>query len=506
MLILFKKNNSEDRYDIVDGQQRRVAIRDFYEKNDFKLLNVSNPKLKFPIYLRSITCDWADRNYHNLTEEAKKSFLNYNVPVCIISEASEEELRDIFIRLQSGTPLSSQETRDAMPGEFSEFIREIGGVRDIDGHDFMETFAKKIKIDRGKIRQLTSQIFLLFLELERNARFCDITTQKLDEVYYEYIGMDEISIYRNRFIEILDDLYSCIDNLKLENHEIIHLFLFAKECKNLGLKNWKDKIEEAFLEFKNNINKFKRDETSPYWLNYLAKTRVDAVKIKNIAERHRFFSEKMLERMYRNLSVDIIEIKDEKYLWEHALLDKYLELEKVDNFLFKDELLAFFVPNEEQIILEKPNADIENLDTVIEKLMIKLPESPELMPVIELLKKQREDLVNELDTKRKRSIANQNAKQEVYRITSIKAIRKDGKVEKGNSLGNLIPRLYPQIYGDGTSRNYVGFILGTDRETNIFEEFWQDYDQLEFLMKNKSYKVKRRDFDTFWPNRFPNIS
>ncbi|HEY5748183.1 MAG TPA: hypothetical protein VIU12_19060, partial [Chryseolinea sp.] len=37
------------------------------------------------------------------------------------------EVRDLFIRLQAGTPLTAQEKRDAWPGDFTNFVIQHAG-------------------------------------------------------------------------------------------------------------------------------------------------------------------------------------------------------------------------------------------------------------------------------------------------------------------------------------------------------------------------------------------
>lgn len=56
-----------------------------------------------------------------------------------IETHDENQARDLFVRLQAGMPLNSQEKRDAWPGQFTDFVLRLGGKADIaryPGHDF----------------------------------------------------------------------------------------------------------------------------------------------------------------------------------------------------------------------------------------------------------------------------------------------------------------------------------------------------------------------------------
>ena len=44
-------------------------------------------------------------------------------------DGNENEVRDLFIRLQAGTPLTAQEKRDAWPGDFTVFVIRHAGRR-----------------------------------------------------------------------------------------------------------------------------------------------------------------------------------------------------------------------------------------------------------------------------------------------------------------------------------------------------------------------------------------
>jgi hypothetical protein len=42
-----------------------------------------------------------------------------------LSETDEDEVREMFLRLQNGTTLKAQERRNAMPGKMRDFIKNL---------------------------------------------------------------------------------------------------------------------------------------------------------------------------------------------------------------------------------------------------------------------------------------------------------------------------------------------------------------------------------------------
>src|SRR5436305_2056144 len=83
----------------------------------------------------------------------------------MITTSNEHEARDLFIRLQAGLPLNAQETRDAWPGHFTDFVLRVGGKPQIaryPGHPFFtKILGMRPATDRGKTRQLAAQIAML---------------------------------------------------------------------------------------------------------------------------------------------------------------------------------------------------------------------------------------------------------------------------------------------------------------------------------------------------------
>ena len=86
---------------VVDGQQRTIAIRQFYA-NELRLS--TSLELK----------DAAGRTYSELPEEHQQTFLAYVLQFDQFEAASEEDVRDYFRRINSFTaPLNAEEQRHA---------------------------------------------------------------------------------------------------------------------------------------------------------------------------------------------------------------------------------------------------------------------------------------------------------------------------------------------------------------------------------------------------------
>ena len=157
----------QESYDIIDGQQRIAALHLFVE-GAFSLYEPDDERARFPKFLREQPCPWGGKDFRNLPSDLKTKLLDTKLPVAFIETEDGNEVRDLFVRLQAGLPLNSQEKRDSYPGQFTEFILSLGGKPEIPrypGHAFFKRVLNmKPGRDRGKTRQLAAQIAILFLE------------------------------------------------------------------------------------------------------------------------------------------------------------------------------------------------------------------------------------------------------------------------------------------------------------------------------------------------------
>jgi hypothetical protein len=68
---------------------------------------------KFPRFLKNQPCPWGGKLFSDLTTELKNALLDTALSVAKIVTENPNDVRDLFVRLQSGLPLNAQEARDA---------------------------------------------------------------------------------------------------------------------------------------------------------------------------------------------------------------------------------------------------------------------------------------------------------------------------------------------------------------------------------------------------------
>jgi Protein of unknown function DUF262 len=109
----------DDEYEVVDGQQRLTAIYEFFA-NELALSDES-------------AATFHGRYYKDLKQRLSDSFDDFEIEFDEIEDASEEELKQFFQRLQQGLPLTSSEKLNSLHSKLRDFTRSL--VR----HGFFQT-------------------------------------------------------------------------------------------------------------------------------------------------------------------------------------------------------------------------------------------------------------------------------------------------------------------------------------------------------------------------------
>ena len=97
-----------EEYEVVDGQQRLTAIFGFFDN-----------ALPLP---KSAAEKFGGRYYRDLPDEWVDAFDDYEIEFDEIKEASEEEIKIFFQRLQDGLPLTSAEKLNSVHSKLRNYV------------------------------------------------------------------------------------------------------------------------------------------------------------------------------------------------------------------------------------------------------------------------------------------------------------------------------------------------------------------------------------------------
>lgn len=244
----------QTRYEIVDGQQRIRALAEFFA-DKFPLLDPIDKRLRLPNSLRTIPALWAKRRYTELDRELKKPLDEEKLHVYLIQNVKDpDEIRDLFIRLQSGTALSRQQIRDAWPGTVGPFVETLAGkmdrVPDVRLFQLVDKRGSRSEDDRDRFdsdRQFCAQLLCLFLAHQRDPLSQQgMGPDDLDNVYHENTRFDVSGNAAQSFKDALQTTtkvveeairHSGLTKKKFRKLDIIALFLVV--CDLMRSTNFK---------------------------------------------------------------------------------------------------------------------------------------------------------------------------------------------------------------------------------------------------------------------------
>ena len=275
-----KVHSKPDKYDVVDGQQRLRAIWTFFD-GDFKL-----PKDADPIDGVSI----ANLAYKELPDELRKTFDVYNLNIVVMDSIDEDEVRDMFLRLQNGTTLKAQEKRNAYPGKMRDYVHKLAD------HDFFN------KVGFKNRRFTYDLIVAQLICLEKVGGPTNVKNADLNKMYKQEKDFDEQSETAKsveRTLKILNEIFK-EKTPELERYNVISLYCVLRELQlEYVLSEVKDKLFDWFIEFeqkKAKNDQLPEDEADSEWLAYKDKTSHSTDSSDSIKWRTEFMLRNILDK------------------------------------------------------------------------------------------------------------------------------------------------------------------------------------------------------------------
>ena len=102
-------------FDLIDGKQRLTAIWQF--------LSDAYPLLRTGTSTTGLE-NLSGKRWSEMPDTAKDRLQFANLTVSKIEDATDDEIRELFLRLQSGEPLNAAEVRNAIAGPVRDFVAD----------------------------------------------------------------------------------------------------------------------------------------------------------------------------------------------------------------------------------------------------------------------------------------------------------------------------------------------------------------------------------------------
>ncbi|MFA5169370.1 MAG: DUF262 domain-containing protein [Candidatus Paceibacterota bacterium] len=300
---VYLRANDAENFDCVDGQQRMTAIFKFYD-NELKLPKESG--------------EYVGLFYKDLPDKVKDIFDDYELDLVLIYDATEEELRNLFARLQLGVPLNSAEKLNAMSGNMRNFVKELSAK------DF---FKNKISLKnkRFAFQAISSQICLIEMNGIRDAKFKD-----MEDFYSRETDFDNNSFLAKKIVKVLtemDKIFPVKTSLFRSRSAIISFFIILSEMIKNGLSlnsDYRKSLKDFYIKFQKDLKEEieKGSEAIDAELMvYQSKINQAPDSKESISKRH--------EILKRRLS--LYEPKFKKYLELKEKEEDFIELQNKEN-------------------------------------------------------------------------------------------------------------------------------------------------------------------------------
>lgn len=307
-----KIGSKPDKYDVVDGQQRLRAIFEFCA-GEFALAKDAEPIENDGI---------AKLKYSELPDDVRLKFDTYGLDVIILSETDEEEVREMFLRLQNGTTLKAQERRNAMPGKMRDFVRALSQ------HKFFE----KCGFNNSRFNFDLVAAQMAALELEGGP--CNVKSANLTAMYADCAEFDATSPKAKKIRRVLDYLDECFPEKtpELERYTVVSLYSLVSHCleryamadRHTQLRTWflafesaraaQEQLDEStrdpeFLAYKERTSHSTDSEDSIEWRqDFMLRKFFEAVPDIQPRDDQRLFSKEQRVAIFRR-DVGICKVK-----------------------------------------------------------------------------------------------------------------------------------------------------------------------------------------------------
>ena len=234
-----QNDGSNYSYSVVDGQQRLTTIFRFFN-NEFALSE-------------EITPEYANKKFEDLPEEIQIKIDSYPLTIVYIENATEDDIRDLFLRLNNGTTLKSQEKRTNLGGSLSKFIVKMSKDKIFE----KVTFKNKHR----DFEQLLAQC----IKLELDGGYTNTQGKYLDEMYKDEKDFDKEGTTAKKFKKVLNYMYKIFENEdkvpELKRFNFISLYLMVSQMIDKFVITGKEELFKNFIvDFWQDLTEYRKQE------------------------------------------------------------------------------------------------------------------------------------------------------------------------------------------------------------------------------------------------------
>ncbi len=274
---------SEYEWEVVDGQQRLTAIWEFL-KNEYPVStdadDVDEHEIKGKIF-------------DDLHSDVQDQLQGYELNMVELEDADDQEMEEMFLRLQDGVPLNAAEKRNAISGNVRDFVRDVAST-----HQLMTS-----SLPFPDMRYSYDEIVAQMLLIELNGGPTAITAAKLRDMYRQPSNNLNKSTHASKLRGVLNFLGQAFptQSPELTKTNIISLYTIASESlTKYAIRNRARGFGKWFVDFerrrREQMNK-PEDQMDQVMFDYQSAVLQGSRSVGSQQERRRVLLQDMLVNM-----------------------------------------------------------------------------------------------------------------------------------------------------------------------------------------------------------------
>lgn len=275
---IYLHRTGDKTYDVIDGQQRLRTIWEYFE-GGFALAKDADPVDGYEV---------AGKKYEDLDMDILDKLNSYNLDFVILDNVTDDEIREMFLRLQNGTTLKAQEKRNAYPGNMRDYIKELAA------HSF---FVNSVNFQNSRFahEHVAAQLCLLTI----TGDICDIKDRNLNEMYLANQDFDKSGAIAKKVTKVLNYLYAMFPEKapELKRFNTVSLYILIMDLiDSYAIKDRQAEITKWFTDFElmRVLESEKpEDQQDARLAIYQSKTKDSTDGMDSLRYRHEFLKESL---------------------------------------------------------------------------------------------------------------------------------------------------------------------------------------------------------------------
>jgi hypothetical protein len=299
--VIHNKNEPDKPiYKVVDGQQRVSSIVEF-KNNKFPLADDADPIGKYKI---------AKKFFKDLDMDTINAWHSISLDVVLLVDHDEDDVKEIFIRQNEGSPLNAAEKRAGLPGNIPGIIKELSKHKLFSDDTKIVGFKNK----RNAFEDVCAKIFDEFV----NQRISNLTPKTIKNTYLQNEKMEKSDPVIKKIENSFNFMHKAFKgkSADLRKYSTRRLaFLISELLEKYNLKSYATEFGKAFITFETERladNKLedeeKRNARYSDYANYARSDDIQGQKFIHDILKDRFLSElKKLEMLDSKRAFDDVE-------------------------------------------------------------------------------------------------------------------------------------------------------------------------------------------------------